>query len=70
MTTWLSNLIQSKVVNLSVKINSPMSILTSKAVDGYIFDVRLKVNSYLNIGKGRLDDERQKSKTLVKYKNQ
>ena len=35
---------QSKVVNISVKINSPMSNLTSKAVDGYTFDVRLKLN--------------------------
>ena len=43
------NLIQSKVVYLSVKINSPMSNLTSKAVDGYTFDVRLKLNSYQNI---------------------
>jgi hypothetical protein len=47
---YLANLIQSKVVNLSVKINSPMSNLTSKAVDGYTFDVRLKLNSYQNIG--------------------
>ena len=43
---YLANLIQSKVVNLSVKINSPVSNLTSKAVDGYTFDVRLKLNSY------------------------
>ena len=47
---YLANLIQSKVVNLSVKINSPVSNLTSKAVDGYTFDVRLKLNSYQNIG--------------------
>ena len=46
----VANLIQSKVVNLSVKINSSMSNLTSKAVDGYTFDVRLKLNSYQNIG--------------------
>ena len=49
-TSHLANLIQSKVVNLSVKVNSPVSNLTSKAVDGYSFDVRLKLNSYQTIG--------------------
>ena len=45
MTSHLANYIQSKVVNLPVKINSSMSNLTSKAVHGYTFDVRLNLNS-------------------------
>ena len=36
---YLANLIQSKVVNLSVKIDSKVNnLFTSKAVDGYTFD--------------------------------
>jgi hypothetical protein len=50
LNDYLAGLIQSKVVNFSVKLNSPVSNLTSKAVDGYTFDVRLKLNSYQNIG--------------------